>query len=42
MPGCIFPCFSARKTPVMHFMHPYAPHGIIAMKMMPPGGRADH
>ena len=38
-PGCISPCFSTRKTPGMHFAHLYAPHDIIAAKMMPPSGR---
>ena len=40
-PGCIFPCFfSARKTPVMHFVHLCTPHDIIGVKIMPPSDRA--
>ena len=32
--------FQARKTPLMCFAPLYAPHDIIAMKMMPSCGRA--
>ena len=35
-----FLVFSARKTPWVHFSHPYASCDNTAMKMMPPSGRA--
>ena len=39
-PGCIFPHFSTRKHILGTFVHSYAPHDIVAAKMMPPSGRA--
>ena len=39
-PGCIFPCFLLENPSWVHFLHPYAPHDIIAIKAMPPSGRA--
>ena len=38
-PGCIFPCFSARKAPWIYFVHLYAPCDNITTKTTPPGGR---